>query len=110
VGTVAMIAIPVAINLGSVAMIADELASVAISVGDVSPNPRKFRRGWSGNFPYKSVFRESLRSQPTPKQDFDAAGRCSPSIVFGKVDPWHLCDRSGQLGSHRNISLILLCF
>jgi hypothetical protein len=50
------------------------------------------------------------RSKPTPKQDFDAVERCSPSIVFGKVDLWRFCGRPGQLKTTHSISLILLCF
>jgi hypothetical protein len=58
----------------------------------------------------KRGFPENQRSQPKLKPDFDTAGRCSPSIVFGKVDPWRLCRPTGQSGTRHSILLNLLCF
>ena len=52
-------------------------------LGDVSPNPRKFRRGSRGQeFSLQERFSGKFAVATQPKQDFDTAGRCSHQASF----------------------------
>jgi len=69
---------------------------LTLHAGDVSPNPRKFRRGSGGReLSLESGFSGELTILDCAKRAFKAAGRCSPSMVFGKVELIRLCDQLG---------------